>query len=303
MGTQEQGGAVGPIRSMTGFGRGRRAENEIEVVAEVRSVNHRFFDVSIRLPRLYSALEPHLRKVVGDRVHRGKIDVTITRTGGAGSLVDMTLDRELAEGYFRCLLELKEKFGLTGELTVSDMLTARDIIVPTEREEGIEKELPLVENALHQALDALDTMREAEGAATWKDIESRLKSIHETVALIPPLVHQVVDATKERLEKRVQELTGGIELDQDRLAQEVALMADRADVSEEINRLGSHTDQFLSFGQVGSPIGRKLDFLLQELHREVNTIGSKSASTDIAFHVVNMKADVEKIREQTQNLE
>jgi uncharacterized protein (TIGR00255 family) len=146
-------------------------------------------------------------------------------------------------------------------------------------------------------------MRVAEGAAMWRDIADRLSQVGELAGRIAPLVDQVTAAVKERLEKRVAELTGGMELDRDRLTQEVALMADRADVTEELTRLASHVKQFLAFGEQGSPLGRKLDFLLQELHREINTIGSKSASTEIATYVVRMKAELEKIREQTQNLE
>lgn len=293
----------GAIRSMTGFGRGRRVEALVEVVAEVRSVNHRFLDVSVKVPRIYSSFEPSIRKIVSEAVHRGKVDVAITRSGGMGSVVDVTLDYDLAQRYHTCLLELRERLGLTGAISISDMLTLREIIPPVEKEGEIEKELPLVEGSVREALDSLEVMRQTEGAFVWKDIEARLIAIRETADKIAPLAHQVPAAARERLEKRVKELTGGIELDPDRLLQELALIADRADVTEELTRLRSHVDQFLSFGTEGSPVGRKLDFLLQELHREVNTIGSKSTSTDIASHVVLMKTELEKIREQTQNLE
>jgi uncharacterized protein (TIGR00255 family) len=156
---------------------------------------------------------------------------------------------------------------------------------------------------LCHALAGLEEMRKNEGTALWQDIEQRLVSIRDAVELIAPLAGQVSSAVKERLEKRVHELTGGLELDENRLLQEVALMADRSDVTEELTRLKSHVDQFIAFGQEGSPLGRKLDFLLQELNREVNTLGSKSASTEIATHVVRVKAELEKIREQTQNIE
>lgn len=291
------------IKSMTGFGRGRAMVGDVEVITEVRTVNHRFLDISLRLPRQYSGFEPEIRRVVSQVVKRGKADVTVTRTGGKGNLMDVTLDRSLASSYHQCLQELKEEFGLAGTITISDMLTLKDIVVPLEREENIEEEWGLVETSLRSALNALDDMRRVEGAALWRDIEAMMKGIRESAGLIPPLAHQVTTAAKQRLEKRVQELTGGVELDPERLLQEVALLADRSDVTEEITRLESHVDQFLSFGRQGSPLGRKLDFLLQELHREVNTMGAKSASTDIASTVVSIKADVEKVREQTQNIE
>ena len=205
--------------------------------------------------------------------------------------------------YYQCLEKLKSTLGLAGEVTVAEMLTLKEIVSPHEREDQIEKELALAEKSLREALDGLNSMRKTEGEATWNDIRARLSAIRELAERIAPLLDQVPAQARARLERRVQELTGGMELNEDRLMQEVALIAERADVTEELTRLQSHVDQFLAFGREGSPLGRKLEFLLQELHRELNTLGSKSASTDIAAHVVTMKAEVEKIREQTQNLE
>lgn len=302
MQTKANRGEDRSIKSMTGFGRGRRLGDGVEVVAEIRSVNHRFLDISARLPRIYSSFDPLVRQILSERIHRGKIEVAVFRIGSTGTIADVGLDLALAERYHSRLVELKERLGLTGEVSVSDMLTLKDIMWPIEMEE-IGQEQPLIEESLDEALVSLDEMRSAEGAAIWKDIEARLKAISEMVTRISPLAGQVSVAVKDRLERRVKELTGGMELNEDRLLQEVALMADRADVTEELTRLDSHVDQFLSFGEEGSPQGRKLDFLLQELHREVNTIGSKSASTDIASYVVLMKTEIERIREQTQNLE
>jgi uncharacterized protein (TIGR00255 family) len=291
------------VKSMTGFGRGRSTRGGVEVVTEIRAVNHRFLDISFKLPKTYGCFESAIRRIVSETIKRGKVDVSVTRTGGKGCLMEVVLDLDLARNYYKCLEELKERFHLSGEITVSDMLTLKEMVMPMEKDENIEAEWPIVEASLRRALDAFDQMRAAEGTVLWRDIEEMLLSIRNTIGLIAPLVDQVTSAAKEKLEKRVQELTGGMELDEDRLVQEVALIADRSDVSEEITRLESHIEQFLSSGRQGSPLGRKLDFLLQELHREVNTIGSKSASTEIATKVVSMKADVEKIREQTQNLE
>jgi uncharacterized protein (TIGR00255 family) len=291
------------VKSMTGFGRGRYTGGDLEVITEIRAVNHRFLDVSLRVPRMYSAFEPGIRKDVSENMNRGKLDVVITRNGGKGSLVQVLLDETLAAGYYDCLIRMKEKFGLVGDITVSDMLGLKDIVVPVEKEDALEQEWPLVRNSVREALRSLDEMRKVEGAALWRDIEARLMSIRAMANTVAPMVGQVAVAAKERLARRVQELTGGLQLDQDRLMQEVALIADRCDVTEELTRLDSHVEQFLSSGREGSPLGRKLDFLLQELHREVNTLGSKSVSTDIAVHVVNMKTELEKIREQTQNIE
>jgi uncharacterized protein (TIGR00255 family) len=302
MQTTASRGGVHSIKSMTGFGRGRRTANGVEVVTEVRSVNHRFLDISVRVPRIYSSFDPQIRQILSARIHRGKLEVAVSRTGSTGTIADVGLDLDLAHRYYSRLKELRERLGLAGEISVSDMLTLKEIMWPVEKEE-IEQEQALVEESLDEALVALDHMRSTEGATIWKDIETRLKAISEMVALISPLVGEVTASVKDRLERRVKELTGGMELNEDRLLQEVALLADRADVTEELTRLKSHVGQFLAFGQEGSPQGRKLDFLLQELHREVNTLGSKSSSTDIASYVVLMKTEIERIREQTQNLE
>jgi uncharacterized protein (TIGR00255 family) len=288
---------------MTGFGRGRHAVGQLEIVTEVRSVNHRFLDISVRIPRMYGRFEPEIRRIISQTADRGKFDVIVNRSGGKSGLMDVMIDHSLAEAYHKSLSQLKEEFGLSGEISLSDLLTLKEIVVPLEREEGIELEWPMVEQSVRKALAALDEMRKAEGAALWRDIETRLISIRDMAGRIAPIVDQVTAAAKEKLERRVQDLTGGMELDQDRMLQEVAIIADRSDVTEELTRLESHVDQFLAFGVHGSPLGRKLDFLLQEIHREVNTLGSKSASTDIASYVVSIKAELEKIREQTQNIE
>jgi len=288
---------------MTGFGRGRHTDGEVEVVTEIRAVNHRFLDISVRLPRGYNSFEPEIRKVISEFMNRGRIEVAVTRTGSRGSFIDVALDNGLADNYHRCLVELRNRLGLAGDISLSDVLTLREIVMPVEKTDGIELEWPVAESSLRNALLALDDMRRAEGASLWRDIENRLLTIGQTGEKIAPLVDQVARTAKERLAKRVQELTGGIELNPDRLLQEVALIADRSDVTEELTRLQSHVEQFLGFGKEGSPLGRKLDFLLQELQREINTLGSKSASTDIALYVVQMKSELEKIREQIQNIE
>ncbi len=291
------------MKSMTGFGRGRLVTDGVEFVVELRSVNHRFLDISLKIPRLYNAFEPEIRKIIAETVQRGRLDMAVTRKGGTGSLVDVMVDRDLAMNYHRCLTALKQELGLSGEITISDVLTLKDVVLPMEKEEAVEQEWIQVRKCLEKALEQLEGMRIAEGEALWRDVESRLVKIRETAAQIAPLVGQVSRVAKERLEKRVKELTGGLELDPDRLLQEVALIADRADTTEELTRLASHVDQFLDSRSQGSPVGRKLDFLLQEVHREVNTISAKSASTEIAGYAVTIKAEVEKIREQIQNLE
>lgn len=303
MQNSESGAGSRPVKSMTGFGRGRFIASGLEITTEIRAVNHRFLDIFLRVPKTYTLFEPEIRKIVSNSISRGKIDVTITRVGSKGNLMQMVLDENLSNEYYKCLVELRTRFGLAGDINLSDMLTAKDVIVPVEKEEAVELERPMLEHSLNEALAGLDKMRCAEGAALWRDIEHRLTAMRTTVAEIEPLQKQVPAAAKEKLLKRVQDLTGGLELDPDRLLQEVALIVDRSDVSEELTRLESHVDQFITFGKAGSPLGRKLDFLVQELNREANTIGSKSSSTDISSYVVDIKVGLEKIREQIQNIE
>ena len=291
------------IKSMTGFGYGRTVLGEVEIKTEIRAVNHRFLDISVRTPRTYSVFESEIRKTASAKAQRGKLDIVISRIGGTGSLVELTVDHGLASAYDDCLSELKSRFSLTGDITLSDMTHLNDIIVPREKQEAVQVEWRALAESLEQALAALDSMRKTEGTALWRDIELRLNTISATAEEILPLVDQVTVAAKERLEKRVHDLTGGLELDHERLLQEVALLAERADVTEELTRLKSHVEQFLSLAAQAGPVGRKMDFLLQELHREINTIGSKSASTAIAHRVVEMKAELEKVREQIQNIE
>lgn len=291
------------VNSMTGYGRGRSVQCHIEIVSEVKSVNHRFLDVTVKVPKFYTCFEPDVRRLISEHVHRGKVDVSITRIGEKTGLVDVIADYDLARCYLQCLEGLRDAFHLPGPVELSDLINFKDVVTPIDKSEGIEQEWPLLENSLEEALRELDEMRKREGAAMWKDIVERLHALYEKASLIHPLVDQVVKSMRERLEKKIRELTNGIALDEDRLIQEVAFFAERSDVTEELTRLESHLEQFAVSGKNGSPVGRKLDFLLQELQREINTLGSKSASTDIARHVVDMKAELEKIREQTQNIE
>lgn len=302
---QAPGNEVVPetIRSMTGYGRGRILDGSLELVTEVRSVNHRFLDISFKIPRFYMCFEPDLKKIIGEYRNRGKIDVLMTRSGDKASLLDVVVDYDLAKCYIRCLEGLKETFHLDGPIMLSDIAAFKDVVTPVEKTDDITREWPLVESSLKMALDGLDEMRLKEGATLWNDIGERLLAIGERANLITPLVDQVTKSVRDRLEKRIRELTNGINLEQDRLMQEVALFAERSDVTEELTRLHSHLDQFAAVARNGSPLGRKLDFLAQELQREINTLGSKSASTDIAHHVVFMKSELEKIREQVQNIE
>jgi uncharacterized protein (TIGR00255 family) len=290
------------IRSMTGFGAGRGAAAGEELDVEIRSVNHKFCEVKIRLPREYAALEIEAAKLVKERLARGGVDVSIRRGAGAGGLAPR-VDVQLAEAYARAFSDLQARLGLANGATLADILAADGVVRLDERDVDLDAARSALRSALVSALDALVEMRAREGAALARDLSSRLDTIEALAARVADLAPQAVEHHRARLEERVTELARGIPLDPARLAQEVALLADRSDVAEELTRLASHVAQVRALLASDEPAGRKLDFLVQEMHREVNTTGSKSQSADIAAVIVALKAEVERMREQVQNVE
>ncbi len=290
------------IRSMTGFGSGRGSASGEELDVEVRSVNHKFCEVKARLPRDLAALEIDATKLVRERLARGGIDVSVRRSGPAAAIAPR-VDLVLAEGYARAYEELRVRLGLAGSVTLADMAAVEGVIRLDERAIDLDAARQALRGALGIALDALVAMRASEGEALARDLSGRLDAVEELVSRAAALVPQVIEHHRARLAERVQELTRGIPLDPARLAQEVALFADRTDVTEEVTRLRSHLAQARALLRGGEPAGRKLDFIVQEMHREVNTIGSKSQSAEIAALIVSAKAEVERMREQVQNVE
>jgi uncharacterized protein (TIGR00255 family) len=290
------------IRSMTGFGAGRGSAGAEEVDVEIRSVNHKYCEVKVRLPRELAALEVDATKAVRERLARGGVDVAVRRAG-AGGAVAPRVDAALAEAYARAFAEVKARLGLAGEVTVADVVGAEGVVRLEERALDLDASRQALRAALAAALDALVAMRAREGEALGRDLAARLDTVEALVARAAALVPQAVEHHRDRLAERVQELARGIALDPARLAQEVALFADRTDVTEEVTRLGSHLAQARALLGGAEPAGRKLDFLVQEMHREVNTIGSKSQSAEIAAIVVSAKAEIERLREQVQNVE
>jgi uncharacterized protein (TIGR00255 family) len=290
------------IRSMTGFGAGRRASGGEELAVEVRSVNHKFCEVKVRAPRELGALEPVAARMVKDRLARGGVDVALRRTGPGGSMAPR-VDAALAEAYARAYAEIQARLGLKDPIRLADIVAAEGVIRLDEREADLEASRAALELALGAALDALVAMRQREGEALAADLEARLATVEGLVARVEVLSPQAVEHHRARLAERVLELTQGLPLDPSRLAQEVALLADRSDVAEEITRLRSHVAQARQLLSSQEPSGRKLDFLVQEMHREVNTIGSKSQHAELSGLVVSLKAEVERMREQVQNVE
>jgi uncharacterized protein (TIGR00255 family) len=290
------------IRSMTGFGAGHGAAGGEALDVEVRSVNHKFCEVKVRLPRELAALEPEALKLVKERLARGGIDVSIRR-GSAGGGLAPRVDLALADAYARAFEALRARLGLPGAVTLADVAAADGVLRLDEPALDLEAARAALRTAMTQALEALVAMRAREGEALATDLAGRLDGTEALVSRAAALVPQTVEHHRKRLAERVEELTRGIPLDPSRLAQEVALFADRTDVTEEVTRLRSHLAQARNLLKGGEPAGRKLDFLVQEMHREVNTIGSKSQSAEIAAIVVTAKAEVERMREQVQNVE
>ena len=290
------------IRSMTGFGAGRASSGGEEVAVELRSVNQKFCEVKARLPRELAALEPGLVRQIKDRLARGGIDLSLRRTGPGGSMAPR-VDGPLAEAYARAYAEVQARLGLQDPLRLADIVAAEGVIRLDERDTDLDAARAASEKALTAALEALLAMREREGEALQADLEARLATALALVAQVEVLAPQAVEHHRTRLAERIKELTQGIPLDPARLAQEVALLADRTDVAEEITRLRSHLGQARALLGGREPAGRRLDFLVQEMHREVNTIGSKSQHAGLSGLVVSLKVEVERMREQVQNVE
>jgi len=290
------------IRSMTGFGAGRATRGGEEIGAEVRSVNHKFCEVKVRLPRELSSLEVEIARAVKERLARGGVEVALRRNAARGA-AGPRVDAALAAEYARAFEALRVQLGLGGAVSLAEVLGAEGVVLLEERPADLEAARAAVTGALAEALDQLSAMRGREGEALARDVSARLDTLEAGVARIETLVPGSVEHYRARLQERVQELGRGLPVDPGRLAQEVVLFADRVDVAEELTRLRSHVEQTRALMAGSEPAGRKMEFLVQEMHREVNTIGSKSQSAEIAALVVSLKAEVERMREQVQNVE
>lgn len=288
--------------SMTGFGSGTYADEHLRVKVEMRSVNHRFFEPVIRLPKGYLALEEQIRALVAERIHRGRLEifVVIEDFGSRGRTVN--LDSHLLKSYHAALTEARGLVPIDGELDASTLIFVPDLFQVQGVDVDVTREGPLVAQAVGQALEALVQMRQTEGERLQVDILQRLQAFADRIDAIALRAQSVVVAYRERLLQRTREWRDDVALDEDRLYTEVALMADRSNIDEEIVRARSHVEAFRSTCREGGAVGRKLDFLTQEMHREINTIGSKAADVEISRHVVEVKAELEKIREQVQNV-
>lgn len=290
-------------RSMTGFGRGEAEGEAGRIVVEMKAVNHRFSEVVFRMPRQFAGLEEQARKLVLGQVNRGRVDVFVSWEAPA-TAKGVKVDRELAIAYYNALKELAGEIGSKAELTLDTLAKLPDLLTVQEGEVAAEQLWPLFEGALTTAVERLVAMREREGETLTRDLLGRIGKIGAIREAAAKRAPEVVAEYRTRLARRLEELLPhGNAVDPQRLAQEVAIFADRSDVTEEIQRLESHLSQFRTSLQDDASVGRKLDFLVQEIGREINTIGSKANDASITNLVVEAKTELEKIREQVQNIE
>lgn len=290
---------------MTGYGQAVRQGGNLRVQVDMKSVNHRFGEIHFRMPREWLVFEDRLRKLIAGKVKRGRVDVFVlaerTGEGPAGAEIDWAL----AGAYRDAANRLAERFSLDGGLALADLLAVPGIVkVEAELDAGKEAEALLTE-AVADALGQLCAMREAEGASLAADLRRRLAVLGRLAEEAARLAPAAIEQMRARLRQRLTDLLAeaGASLDENRLVMEAAIMAERSDINEELTRIRSHLAQFADMLEADDPIGRKMDFLIQELNREINTIGSKSAQTELAVLVVDMKAELEKMREQAQNIE
>lgn len=289
--------------SMTGFGRGTAEDTKYHLTIEAKSVNHRYLETYIRTPRSYHWLEDRIRQVFQGAFSRGKFEIHVQIRMQSKEIQNIRVNYPLLEGYLKSLGEIRERFNVGGEIRMEHLLQLEGVFQPEEDENETEQILKLTESAAQNAISALKEMRKTEGMALANDIDNRLAHLSEELASIDGQAGNLPSIYREKLQKRIGEMLTGQNVDENRLALEVVLYTDRAAIDEEIVRFRSHIQQFRQTVFKNDPIGRRLDFLLQELNREVNTIGSKAGDLAISHSVVEIKTEIEKIREQIQNIE
>ena len=292
------------IKSMTGFGRGKISAHQRELTIEIKSVNHRYFDCSMRLPRMYSFLEDPIKSRLQQQITRGKVDVYLSiENAPDASNLSITVHDEILGRYLEVARTIRDTYGLQDDLTVTRAMNLPDVLTVQKQEENADELTADVLAAVDEALCGYREMREREGARLIEDIVYRIALIGDLADQIEKRSPKCVEEYRAKLEARMQEVLESTTIDPQRILTEAAIFADKTAVTEEIVRLRSHLSQLTQMLQTGGAIGRKVDFLVQELNREANTIGSKANDVTMAQLVVDVKAEIEKIREQIQNIE
>jgi len=291
------------LKSMTGFGRAEGDTSLGKVMIESRSVNHRYCDINLKLPKRLTPFENRMKEIIRSQVSRGRVDVTLRLDSLGEEKVQLSVDLNLAEQYYRVLQDLKEKLQLKDKITLSLLAGAKDLITAKEEAGEIEPYWKEILPILKQSLRNMDDMKQLEGESLKKDIKQRVQHIGEELQMIKQQFPSRLKSYLARLHERLRSFLDGMEVDPSRFQQEIAFLTERVDITEEIVRAESHLAQFGTLLEGMEPVGRKMDFLLQEIHREVNTVSAKANDVEASQRAVEIKSELEKIREQVQNIE
>jgi uncharacterized protein (TIGR00255 family) len=292
------------IKSMTAYGRGEVQQGDVVLIAEIRSVNNRFRDIILRIPKNYQIFDNDLRAIISSRIRRGRVEVSIQmEDNGVADPYDLELNVPLVNSYFKIFEQLREQFGLDKEIRLESLCQMKDVILYKPEPVDIDKMRPYFQEVVTLALDSLDLMRTKEGESIEADLSKRLDMLEGYVNEVEERAPHLVEEYRKRLQDNIAQMLNDLTVDESRLAQEVAFFAEKSDITEEMVRLRSHLKQFREYLLIDEALGRRLDFLIQEMNREVNTLGSKASESHISRVVVEMKAELEQLREQIQNVE
>jgi len=288
---------------MTGYGRGVFTSEDYTITIDLKSINHRYLELYFKIPKNYNFLEDKIRREISGKISRGKVEISVIIEQFSSIEDQVELNQSFMRSYLKIIGELKENFGIEGEIDLKTIVALPELFEYHQPDIDQEKLFENVRQALDMALHSLIDNRKTEGKGLCRDVREKLATLENYRMTLLARAPKVVAAYQEKLAKRIGELTEGIEVDPSRLATEIAIFADKSDITEELVRIESHLGQFQQILEITEPIGRRMDFLIQELNREINTVGSKASDITIAQLVINFKAELEKIREQIQNIE
>ena len=292
------------LKSMTAYAKSEKTQEKLTVLIEIRSYNSRYLDIALRIPHGYLALEEKIKTIIAGKVSRGRIEVNLQVRDDSDEAYAFEINTPKAKAYYDSLVQLKDKFDIHSEISMDLLVSGGSIITPLEMGFDMEACWPVIKECMNEAINNLIAMRKEEGNFLQADISSRLNGMEDCIDQIQKESRDLLSHYQQRLKDRIAALTKGIiEIDPDRIAQEAAFLADRSDISEEIVRAASHIKQFRTIMSSAQPVGRKLNFLVQELNREFNTMGSKTNNSNVSHIIVEVKSELEKIREQLQNIE
>ena len=291
------------VRSMTGFGRAKKQIGGFDVTVEIKSVNHRYFEFSSRLPRAYQFLDEKLKSFCQQKISRGKVEAAVLIEDNSESAAVVEINGAYAQAYLAAVKDMSRQYHIKNDVKMSSLVTNPELFTVKKQSLPEEVVTEAVLKTAEEAMESFISMRQAEGERLKNDVKARTDFILEKVAFVEERSPETVRAYREKLEQKIKELIGDVQVDEQRLLTETAIFADKVAVAEETVRLKSHIKQFCSLLESHEPIGRKLDFIVQEMNREANTIGSKAQDIEIAHTVVDIKSEIEKIREQIQNIE